>query len=289
MKILKWYRRVASRAFSSVVEKNLKSFSSLHSDIKKANMRYLLRDYLSTAFFTSIVLFGFVFIIAFPILFWKLTFGSAFFISFFSAMTLSVISFFIFIEYPSIKAADRKRSIDNNLPFAVLYMNTIAGTGSPPYAMFKLLSNFQEYGEVSVEAQEIIEDMDVMGQDIEVALQRAAENSPSEEFKDLLWSMVTTIVRGGDMRSLLTTKADALMATHRRRLKEYTNNLTMYVEVYITLVIVGSIFGIVMSTIMGAISGFAGLRLIQQVLVYFFLPLASVFFLMLLKLTSPLS
>ena len=72
-------------------------------------------------------------------------------------ISTALVLFIFALKYPYIKAADRQRSIDNNLPFATLYMNTIAGTGAPPYVMFKLLSDFKEYGEVSKEAQEIVE------------------------------------------------------------------------------------------------------------------------------------
>ena len=168
-------------------------------------------------------------------------------------------------------------------------MNTIAGTGAPPSLIFKLLSEFKEYGEVSIEAGEIAEDIEVMGSDIQVALQRAAERTPSTDFKDLLWSMTTTIVRGGDMRSLLREKSNLLMDAYRRKMEQYTDDLSMYVEIYITLIIVGSIFSIVMLTIMGAISGFGNLKAIQQILVFVFLPIASIMFIALLKFTSPIS
>ena len=128
-----------------------------------------------------------------------------------------------------------------------------------------------------------------MGQDVQVALERAAERTPSTDFKDLLWSMTTTIVRGGDMKALLQAKSNLLMDAYRRKMDEYTNDLSMYVEIYITLIIVGSIFSIVMLTIMGAISGFESLKAIQQILVFVFLPVASIAFIVLLKLTSPLS
>jgi hypothetical protein len=63
----------------------------------------------------------------------------------------------------------------------------------------------------------------------------------------------------------------------------------MYVEIYITVVIVGSIFSIVMMTIMGAISGFGTLQAFQTLMVYVFLPVASIVFIFLLRLISPLS
>lgn len=284
------YRVVAGNLLNRYVEPQLTKYRKVHRDLKMANMPIMLREYISMVYFTTI-LAG---IISFPISFVlayllvnDLLLSLLYMALFGGISTLG--AHFVSLKYPAMKANERKRSIDNNLPFATLYMNTIAGTGAPPYLIFRLLSEFKEYGEVSKEAQSIIEDLEVMGSDIQVALQRAAERTPSQDFKDLLWSMITTIVRGGDMKALLQEKSNLLMEAYRRKMEEYTDDLSMYVEIYITLVIVGSIFSIVMLTIMGAISGFETLKSIQQILVFVFLPLASIVFIALLKLTSPIT
>ncbi len=284
------YKVLAGNLLNAYVEPQLTQYRNIRKDMKTANMPLMLREYISMVYFTTIL--GGVISVPVAFLLSYLLNGDLLI-----AITVTIIggaagtagTYFVALQYPAIKANERKRNIDNNLPFATLYMNTIAGTGAPPYLMFKLLADFKEYGEVSIEAQSIVEDIEVMGSDIQIALQRAAERSPSADFKDLLWSMITTIVRGGDMKSLLQAKANLLMDAYKRKMEEYTNDLSMYVEVYITLIIVGSIFSIVMLTIMGAISGFESLKSIQQALVYIFLPMASIVFIALLKLTSPLA
>lgn len=288
MDFLENYKKIAAKLFNDYVEPRLGGYRSTHKDLRLANMNIMLREYVSMCYFTLVL----ALIAAIPTAFILLVLsGRDVIISIIFAVIIgcsaSVGMFFVALKYPATKADERRRSIENNLPFAVLYMNTIAGTGSPPFLIFKLLSDFKEYGEVSVEAQRIVEDVEVMGQDIEVAMQRAADSTPSKQLRELLWGMITTIVRGGDLRTLLKEKASLLMEDYRRKMEEYTDSLSMYVEVYITLVIVGSIFGIVMSTIMGTISGFGGLRATQEFLVYLFLPMASVVFIFLLKLTSP--
>jgi archaellum biogenesis protein FlaJ (TadC family) len=155
--------------------------------------------------------------------------------------------------------------------------------------IFKFLSEFKEYGEVSVEAGKINEEIEVMGEDIEKALRRAARDTPSENFKDLLWGMITAIVQGGNLKALLETKASQLMNSYRRKLDDFTADVSMYVEIYITVIIVGSIFTIVMMTIMGAISGFGTLKNTQTLVVYVLLPVASIVFIVLLRVMSPLS
>src|SRR3989344_958167 len=284
------YRIAAGNIFNKYVEPQLTKYRRVHKDLKMANMPIMLREYISmvylTMVLTAVISFPVSFVISF-LLVKDLIFVLLYTVLFGAIATLS--GYFIPLEFPAMKANERKRNIDNNLPFATLYMNTIAGTGSPPHLIFNLLSEFKEYGEVSKEAQSIVEDLEVMGSDIQVALQRAAERTPSQYFKDLLWGLITTIVRGGDMKALLQEKSNLLMEAYRRKMEEYTDDLSMYVEIYITLVIVGSIFSIVMLTIMGAISGFESLKAIQQILVFVFLPVASIAFIVLLKFTSPLT
>ncbi|MFH1424957.1 MAG: type II secretion system F family protein [archaeon] len=290
MNFFEKYRAISGRFFNSYVEKNLESYKNIHHDLRLANINIMLREYISICYFTLFLVMA-VSIPSLLVIFLLMEKGIVLSLLLASGIGLGISfgSFVVALKYPMTKADERKRSIENNLPFAVLYMNTIAGTGSPPYLIFKLLTEFKEYGEVSVEAQRIVEEVEIMGQDIEVAMQRTADETPSKQLRDLLWGMITTIVGGGDLKALLKEEASFLMNDYRRRMEEYTNTLTMYVEVYITLVIVGSIFGLVMSTIMGTISGFAGLRVMQELLVFVFLPIASIVFIMLLKVTSPIS
>src|SRR3989344_6623303 len=257
MDFFQWYKGISSAVLSKYVEPQIPKFRHLQLDLRMANLPIMLREYLSIVFFTALLAFVLAFPISFVIM--MLLMKSALLGIVFGLLIsigAGIGGFAVALEYPAAVASDRKRNIENNLPFAVLYMNTISGTGAPPTLMFKLLADFKEYGEVSVEAQAIVEDLEVMGQDIQVALERAAERTPSPELKDLFWSMITTIVRGGDMKGLLEEKSDLLMSGYKRKIEEYTNTLSMFVEIYITLVIVGSIFSIVMITIMGAISGF---------------------------------
>ncbi len=290
MNFYEQYRILASNLLNKYVEPHLGSYRHVNKDLKMANIPIMLREYISVVYFTTIL----AAVVSLPVSF-VLSFlltgdliASLAYMGIFGGISTAA-AYLIALEYPAMAANDRKRNIDNNLPFATLYMNTIAGTGAPPHLMFKLLADFKEYGEVSSEAQAIVEDIEIKGSDIQVALQRAAERTPSQDLRDLLWSLITTVVRGGDIKSLLQEKSNLLMEAYKRKMQEYTDDLSMYVEIYITLIIVGSIFSIVMLTIMGAISGFEGLKIIQQVLVYVFLPVASIVFIALLKLTSPIT
>ncbi len=190
--------------------------------------------------------------------------------------------------YPSVEMQARRDNIDHNLPFATTYLSTVAGSGTPPSAMFRLLGRFDEYGEVSKEAEKIANDVFTFGADLDVALSRAAERTPSERFKDLLWGMNSIITTGGDLKGFLEEKAEQFMNQYRRELDNFTETLSLMVEMYITIVIVGSVFLMIISTIMSALgTGQVVILSIQMATVFILLPLASVMFIVIIKTVSP--
>ena len=268
--IIEWYKKISYKLFSSWVEKYIPYFESLKPDLKKANIKISLREYLSLAFMTSIL----VFILEFPFVFVITLFAPGF----------SVLMGFIF---------SFSLSIVFTLPFATLYLATISGSNAPPKTIFKILSEFEDYGEISKEAKEISKNIDLFGMNVTDALKKAASKSPSEDFKELLWGINTTISSGGDLSSYLHEKATVFMQDYRRRMTEYSQRMSTMLEIYITLIIVGSIFFIVMSSMISAFGigqSFVELVVVSQFLVIFLgLPLISIGFIILLKKMSPLS
>ena len=77
------------------------------------------------------------------------------------------------------------------------------------------------------------------------------------------------------------------MADYRRRIRKYSQDLSLYVEMYLTLIITGSIFFIVLSSIISTISAGLGTIMVQTFVVFALLPLLSIAFIILVKSTSP--
>ncbi|MFB6088411.1 MAG: type II secretion system F family protein, partial [Candidatus Aenigmatarchaeota archaeon] len=127
--------------------------------------------------------------------------------------------------------------------------------------------------------------------DVTESIRKVASKTPSEDFKDLLWGLNTTINAGGSIQNYLHEKAKGYMDDYKRRLDQYSDTLSTLLEVYLTLIIVGSMFFIAMSTMMsmfGIGQGMQGIILVAQALVIFiFLPVVSMGFIYLLKSISP--
>jgi len=258
--------------------------------MRRAGMKLTVDEYMSSALMTGILTpimtspMAFIICVALGLPF-QVTLG----VTFLVAVTTFALIMSLLYFYPTIKAESMKKSIENALPFATIYLSTLAGTGMTTDAIFKILADFPEYGEISKEARGIIADTELFGLDIATALARAADRTPSEELKGLLWGMRSTLMTGGDLRSFLIEKGKGYMQNYRRNIDNYVEELSLFTELYITAVIVGSIFFIIMSTIMNMIGTGSGaaMVMIQNIVVYAMLPMISVGFMILVSMISP--
>ena len=134
-------------------------------------------------------------------------------------------------------------------------METLAGTGAPPHLLFRILGSFKEFTEISDISRKISRDIEIFGMDPAEAISGAAEKTPSPSMRELLWGMKSTITSGGDLKTYLSEKAKAFTADYRRKLEQFTQVLSVLLEIYITLVIVGSVLALIMTMIMSLLSG----------------------------------
>ena len=77
------------------------------------------------------------------------------------------------------------------------------------------------------------------------------------------------------------------MTEYRRRIRKFSQDLSLIVEIYLTLIITGSIFFIVLSSIISAISPGLETVSIQSFVVFILLPFLSIAFIVLIKTISP--
>lgn len=192
--------------------------------------------------------------------------------------------------YPAIITGERKKRLENALAFGTLYLAALARAGFPLPQMFRTMSNFKEYGELAKEAEKIATDIRALGLDAPEALTRAINRSPSSTWAELLVGLKTTITVGGDLAKYLDEKASGFVADYKRRLTEYSNFLTMLIEIYITVVIVGAIFFVVVTSIMTSIGAVpvALLKFVNLLIVTVGIPILTAAFILIAKGASPL-
>ncbi|MEM5834716.1 MAG: type II secretion system F family protein [Candidatus Aenigmatarchaeota archaeon] len=283
------YIGFATLLFGKIVDKNPKLFSFLRESLVKSGIKIPLRSYVSMSILTTIIVF---FISLF----------SSYFVFIFSKLpeilfpiyvilmpiVFSFICLFTLFFSPYQIMQSKKRNIETNLPFVLTHMSAIAESGVPPYVVFKIISNFKEYGEVAEEMKKIVRNIEVFGADPVTAAREVAKRTPSESLRQLLLGFVTTTEAGGSMKEYLKTSGIRALFEWRIRRERFLQQLTTYAEIYTGLLIAAPLFIIslfaVMNTIPGAttIGGIEILNL-MELTIYVILPVLNIAFLMFLR------
>ena len=264
-------------------------FQDLRPQLSKANIEVSLPEYVSMMVFTSVLSAIFTLFIAGSI--WALATGV---VGFIYGIALSLLvgagSMILFYLIPEIMIRRRATQIEEKLPFATMYLSTLAGTGTSVPKLFKVLSEVEEYGEVTNEAEKISRDIETFNMDTQQALRKAAERTPSREFKELMWGMNHVMTSGGSLRSFLQERSERLMEQYRRKVEDFAEKLSLLVEMYITVVIVGSIIFTSMSVVLSTFSSNVNAETIvtiQVLSVFIGLPLISGMFILLVSGMAP--
>lgn len=284
------YAEFAFRNFRNLAKRYASLARELGSYLKKADLKYTLEEYLSVLFMNVLVVFIGT---AVPIFILSLLITQNIIVAIlltiiFPTIAAAITGVFTYM-YPILVTNSRRAKIDNLLPFALNYMTTIAASGAYPIFIFEALSELKEFGEISRISSKIVSNVKVFGLDIVSAISRVVPEVPSEAFQEILFGMQATVSAGADLKIYLSEKARASIAEYRRKLDEFNRTMAMILQMYITLVIVGIVFAIVLTTILGLIGGsFEFIKIIQYALVVFGLPLGAVVYISVIRAISPM-
>ena len=293
--IIMWekFKKLSFRFFGKRLEPYVDRFDGMKVDIQHANIPLSVREYVYVMFFVMLLMFviEMPFIVIISALVMKSALAALMF-AFTATLVVEAGTFFMFYTYPSYTAKSRKRNIETSLSFATTYMATIASSGAPPSTMFKVLAKFKEYGEISKEAEKINRDVEAFGMDLVSAIRKTAARTPSSELKELLWGLDTVLTTGGNVGDYLHEKSKTFMSEYKRRLQRYSETLSLLIEVYLTVILVGSIFFVIMSALMSIFGGGESnlfMSFMQFVIIFIILPVVSTGFIVLIRMISPTS
>jgi len=243
-----------TKIFSPIAEKYEKHFSLLKESLQKADIKMPFVSYLSLMFFLAILSFAYAFVFSiFVFQFFRRPLIVSIFYSAFVAILSSVFIFVFMYFYPIQKISSRKRNIEVNLPFVIIHMGALVESGLPPYQMFKLISTFEEYGEIAKEFKKIVRNIEQFGLDPLTAIKEVASRCPSDELQQLLMGFVTTVESGGNIKLYLKTVGEQTLFDYRKRRERYIRTLDMLSEIYTGIVISAPIFMVAMFAIMNMI------------------------------------
>ncbi len=255
--MLSLYKKLSLVLFGDLIEKYIDSFKPLEPHIRNANMKVLLKTWVGMLFFTTLLSL----VVSFISIFVFLTFliEVEFYIYIFSVVFFPVfvasIVFIILYLYPVQRENSRKKSIENNLPFAITHMAAIASSGIPTEFIFELLTGFEEYGEVTEDSKLIMRNIKTFGMSSVDALKDIAERTPSQNFRDILLGIVSTTESGGNMVEYLKEMADKALFDYRIKREKYLKTLSTYADIYTALLVAAPLMMLSLLATMSIIGG----------------------------------
>jgi len=292
----------AYRIFGSRVRSHAEKYHELQIKIRQANIPLPVDQFVSTAYFYSI-LAG---IIAGPTGFklsldvfdsitipaitpgtgaasnWVGTNTNVLLAAAAGLLLFIIIQQIVYLSYtsiPTLKASIRKSAIDLSLPHAIIYLYALSRGGMNMLDIFRSLSTYSHiYGTAAEEFGNIVRDIEYFNHDLPTALRNASIRTPSEKFKDFLDGLDSVIMSGGNITTYLKSKSQQYQSIAVREQKNFMETLGVLAEVYISVFVAGPLFLITILVILGLIG--PGATELLYLLVYAFIPSGTVIFLL---------
>ncbi len=205
---------------------------------------------------------------------------------FVSFVVFAAFTYLVYLIYPSIIAGNRRRDIDTTLPYAINYLAAMSTAGITPAEVFRQLGNSTIYGESSVEARYITLEIDVFGRDLVEALKNVSNSTPSIRMRDFLQGAVGSVASGSNISDYFKTKGEQFIYENRQTQKQFLDTLALISESYVTALVAGTLFLILIQSIMSILSGDSN-PLFLFIIIYLIIPFGSVMFVVLIDSMTP--
>jgi len=286
---MSYLKPIANKMFGWLSERTFQNFNFLKKKLILGDIKIPLRTYINLTFFfvfLSVIISIFTLQGVFLINDFGLPFMMKIILSVFVPIATGIIAFVTAIIYPSQKINSRIKNFESNLPFALSHMGSVAESGVPPFILFKIISEFEEYGEISKEAKKIVRNVDDFGLDPLSAIREVAKRVPSEEFKRFLLGFVSTTESGGNLQRYLKGVGEQSLFDWRIRREKFLQQISTYAEFYTGILIAAPLFFITMFALLGLINptlGVVNLFFLTQLSIYVIIPLLNVIFLAFIK------
>lgn len=250
--------RFSNKFFRKYSDKLVPQFEKLSKELKKANIRFLLPTYLSMAIASMTITFVFGFLIFLILLIFSLNNWIYFVLPFgFSGLVMA-----LFYLHPSSEAKSIQKKISQELPFATIYMASIAGSNIEPTKIFKIIVDSNEYPNIGKEIRKIVSQVDIYGYDLVTSLKNVAVRTSNKKLAELFSGLATNISSGGELKDYLEKKAENFLVDYRLERQQYADLAGTFMDVYISILIAAPLVLMMMFIVMNVAGlGMGGLTI----------------------------
>ncbi len=275
-------------------------FKSISLQIKKANIDILFETYVSMMLFTTFLSIFVGIFLTFFFFFFDLSFDLPFFILdsgpildkllevIYLPILVPVLTFFAIYFYPITERASISKKIEQELPFAVIQMSAISGSGIPPSEIFRVIGLNKDYPNLRKEIRKVLNQINLYGYDLVTALNNVSRTTPSEKLSELFSGLGTTINSGGDLKEFFEKRAETLLVSYRLEREKYAKTAETFMDIYISVVIAAPMILMLLLIMMGVSGINASFSPLQMTFIIISLiALVNVIFLVFLRIKQP--
>jgi flagellar protein FlaJ len=262
--------------FKPLIDFILKIEEDLPSTLKVLKYGISAEQYVARGMIISFYIFLlslFSSIVVISILTFNPLFGTtaALIISFF----LSFSFFFFYLKLPSLKVRSIENKIEKEMTHAIPLFSAFVSDKIPLEYSFKSFVDSNPTLRISKEFNEIYNITRFGGLDIVRALELKIEMTPSRKLRNFLFGLLTTIKSGASIKDYVTKSSEDEIIEYRNKIREASKKMTLFLEIYMIAIVIGSIFLLIVTSIFSLIQPIPNLLELQFFIVFVLVPIIS--------------
>jgi Flp pilus assembly protein TadB len=246
------YLKLSNRIFLATATKLTKKgyFGELPSELKRSNLDILFETYVAMMLFSVLVSF-FVALLATIIL---LIAGFGAIKVIWLPLIVPIGVFLALNYYPTAEKNAISTRINEELPFAVIHMSSISGSGIAPTEIFKIIGLSRDYPFLRKEIRKILNQINIYGFDLVTALNNVSKSTANQKLSELFGGLSTTINSGGSLTDFFQKRADTLLVGYKLEKEKSIKMAETFMDIYISVVIAAPMI-LMLMLVMISISG----------------------------------
>jgi archaellum biogenesis protein FlaJ (TadC family) len=191
-----------------------------------------------------------------------------------------VTTVIVFYTYPLYVSGKVKRELERNLVYITNYMAIMESGGATSEEVFTSLAKVGNVFGIAQSGETVMRSVDLLGQDIIVAMDKESKRTPSREYGSFLQGFIATVRKGGDLRAYLSSMSEKHVEDRKRLLTKLVTQMNFVAEVFIIALVAFPIIMIVLLTVMESLGGkvlgdLSGMQL-MNLMTYAIVPFAAI-------------
>ena len=269
------YLKLSNKFFLNTAQKLIAKeyFKSLSTQIKKANIDVLFATYVAMMLFTTLIAVFISILLMFFFLIFSMQLSGSIIVLFdgnyltrlWQVIWIPIVgplaAFFAIYFYPSTEKDSLAKKIDRELPFAVIQMSAISGSGIEPAELFKIIGMSKEYPYLKKEIRKVLNQINLYGYDLVTSLINVSRNTPSTKLAELFSGLSTTITSGSNMQNFFEKRAESLLIDYRLEREKYTKVAETFMDIYVSVVIAAPMILMILLVMISVLKISTGLSL----------------------------